>query len=72
MMDGKLLQMLRCIRGEKQNNIAKALGIEQSAYSDLEQSKEISAEREQQILAFLKFTKEEAEELEKFLPPPPR
>lgn len=66
------LSVLRQLKGMKQQQLAKQLGITQQALSKLEQKETIAMEKWEEILAALKITHEEWKQLQKiFTPPPP-
>jgi transcriptional regulator with XRE-family HTH domain len=67
---GELFKILRSLKGIKQEQAAKTLGIRQQAVSKLEQCKNISTQRFEAIITAFSFSEEEIEMAKKFLPPP--
>jgi len=61
MINGQTLRRLRLLKGLKQKEAAKKLGISQSAYSRLEQSVWLQGERFQTILKALECTTADVE-----------
>lgn len=67
---GELLKLLRNLKGIKQGDAARKLGVKQQAISKLEHSKRISATLFEKVIAALNLSKEDIETAMKFLPPP--
>lgn len=67
---GKLLKLLRSLKGIKQSAAARQLGVKQQAISKLENSKKISNKKFAEIVAVFKFSAEEIETAKKFLRQP--
>ena len=72
MLTGGRLRLLRQSRQIKQQEMARIMGISQQRYSMLEKSKEISHGQSVKILALLKYTAADVENIFNILPPPPR
>ena len=68
MFTGKQLRLLRHIRGMKQEEVAVKIDVRQQRYSVLENSDEISEEKQNLILAALKYSKEEGKRILALLP----
>jgi transcriptional regulator with XRE-family HTH domain len=68
MFTGKQLRLLRHIRGMKQEEVAVKIDVRQQRYSVLENSDKISEEKQNLILAALKYSKEEGERILGLLP----
>jgi transcriptional regulator with XRE-family HTH domain len=68
MITGQTLRKLRLLKEVKQTTLAKKLGISQQAYSKLEKSSHIDAQKLVVLLDLLQCSREE---LKVFLPPPP-
>ncbi|HKP31645.1 MAG TPA: helix-turn-helix transcriptional regulator [Chitinophagaceae bacterium] len=65
MMNGKILYILRCIKGMKQSEVARKLKISQQAYSKLERAEILQDDRLDNILAALKSSREELSEIKR-------
>jgi transcriptional regulator with XRE-family HTH domain len=63
MFTGDQLRKLRQIKGIKQEDLAKRLGIKQQRYSVLENSKKVSEEKQRLILQALNYSSEEANKI---------
>ncbi|MBI2729874.1 MAG: helix-turn-helix transcriptional regulator [Sphingobacteriales bacterium] len=70
MINGNALSKLRQLKGIKQQQLAKKIGISQQALSKLEQREKINKEKFEAILAALKISAVEWEQIQKLLPPP--
>ncbi len=66
---GELLKLLRNLKGIKQNEAARKLGVRQQAVSKLEKCKSISKKKYDEIILVFNFTSEEIETAKRFLPP---
>ncbi|HMJ48551.1 MAG TPA: helix-turn-helix transcriptional regulator [Ferruginibacter sp.] len=66
---GELLKLLRNLKGIKQNDAARKLGVKQQAISKLEKCKKINTLKFDKIITTFNFSKEEIEIAKKFLPP---
>ena len=62
--------LLRNLKGIKQDEAAKKLGVRQQAISKLEKCKNISSQKFDAIIAVFKFSAEDIETAKRFLPPP--
>jgi len=63
MINGETLRRLRNLKGLKQKEAAKKLGISQSAYSRLEKSEWLQGEQLQSILKALECTTADLEKV---------
>lgn len=61
MINGQTLRRLRLMKGLKQKDAAKKLGISQSSYSRLEQSVWLQGQQLQNILKALECTSDDVE-----------
>jgi transcriptional regulator with XRE-family HTH domain len=68
---GELIKFLRVLKGMKQEDAAKKMGVKQQAVSKLEKGKKVSLRKFEQILQLLKCSKEDVEVARRFLPRPP-
>ncbi len=68
---GELLKIIRTLKGIKQRDAAKKLGVRQQAISKLEKCPKISLRKFEQIVQLFKCSAAEVEAAKKFLPPPP-
>jgi transcriptional regulator with XRE-family HTH domain len=68
---GELLKLLRNLKGIKQDEAARKLGVRQQAISKLEKCKNVSSQKFDAIIAAFKFSAEDIETAKRFLPPPP-
>ena len=68
---GELLKLLRNLKGIKQEDAAKKLGVRQQAVSSLEKRKKVSLSKFEKVVALFKCTAEDIEAAKRFLPPPP-
>ena len=68
---GELLKVLRTLKGIKQEEAAKKLGVKQQAISKLEKCSKVSLRKFEQIIKLFKCSKEDVETAKRFLPPPP-
>ncbi len=68
---GELLKLLRNLKGIKQGDAARKLGVKQQTISKLENSKRISANLFEKVITALNLTEEDIETASKFLSPPP-
>lgn len=64
---GKLLKLLRNLKGIKQATAAKQLGVKQQAISKLENCKKISGKKFNEMIIVFKCTPEEIETAKRFL-----
>jgi transcriptional regulator with XRE-family HTH domain len=67
-LTGLLLKQLRQLAGYKQETLAKALGISQPAYCELEKSTAVKAEKAKKLLALMNYTPDQVEAAKKLLP----
>lgn len=67
-ISGKGLQRLREVKGIKQGTIARVFHITQQALSKIEKSKLISAERTDEFLKALKYSKNDLKFIQKIFP----
>lgn len=65
MINGKILYILRCIKGMKQSEVARKLKISQQAYSKLERAELLHDDRLDNILAALRSSREEVAEIKR-------
>ena len=70
MITGNTLSKLRQLKGFKQNQLAKKIGVTQQALSKMEQKEKIDTEKFKEVLTALKINSGEWEQLKKVLPPP--
>ncbi len=69
LVTGDDIRRLRNMKGLKQNDAGKKLGIGQQAYSKIECSTDISELKLLQILAAFESSREELDIIKKFTPP---
>jgi transcriptional regulator with XRE-family HTH domain len=67
MITGETLRLLRTLKGIKQANLARELGISQQAYSKLEKCKNINEDKVNNLLMIMECGTEELEELQRIL-----
>lgn len=72
MLTGEKLRLLRQSRQVKQKEMARIMGISHQRYSMLEKSKKINDGQSVKMLAVLKFTTADVENIFNTLPPSPR
>jgi len=63
------IRLLRQLKGIKQTDVAKRLGITQQAYSKLESCKRLKEKKIKQILTVMGSSMEELNKIDLFLPP---
>lgn len=69
---GELFKLLRNLKGIKQEQAAKKLGVRQQAISKLEQCKKISSQKFDELIKVFNFSEEDIDVARRFLPPPPK
>ena len=67
---GEIIRRLRLLKGIKQTDAAKRLGMSQQAFSKIEKYPSIAETTARKILAAFACVEEDLENIKKFLPPP--